>query len=221
MLAPILLSIDSLRSTAATPETEDLMKLLGENAQRAAAIVKQLLLFGKGNLVNVCPLRCSDLLSEIAKLVHETFPKTIRFEFNTVPNLWMVNGDNIQLHQVFLNLCLNARESMNRGGLLRMDASNIVLDETFISMNGEARPGPYILVVVSDNGCGISSDVLPNIFDPFFNAKKTGDGSGLALAIAQSIVKNHGGFIRVASQPDLGTRFQVYLPAMENVAGGK
>jgi CheY-like chemotaxis protein len=114
---------------------------------------------------------------------------------------------------VLLNLCVNARDAMPQGGKLVLSAANITFDETYARMHLEAKPGPYVLLSVSDTGCGISPQHLDRIFDPFFTTKERGKGTGMGLATVHGIVKSHGGFVEVTSQLGKGTTFEVYLPA--------
>jgi len=131
-------------------------------------------------------------------------------------DLWTISGDPTQLHQVLMNLCVNARDAMPQGGVLTISGRNIVLDEEYARRNLDARPGRYIVISVSDTGVGMSESVLERIFDPFFTTKEPGKGTGLGLSTTFGIVKSHGGFIKVYSEPGKGSTFNVYLPANES-----
>jgi CheY-like chemotaxis protein len=122
------------------------------------------------------------------------------------------------LHQVLLNLCVNARDAMPTGGRIRISAKNVSLDDHYVAMNIDAHVGPYVRIDVEDNGTGIDAAILDKIFDPFFTTKPVGQGTGLGLATTQTIVKSHGGFIRAYSEPNNGTRFRIYLPAGTSAA---
>jgi CheY-like chemotaxis protein len=127
----------------------------------------------------------------------------------------MISGDATQLHQVLMNLSVNARDAMPDGGVLTLTAENVRLDESFASSAPDAKAGPYVLLEVSDTGTGISPDILDKIFDPFFTTKSPDRGTGLGLSTVTGIVKGHGGFMQVFSQVGKGSKFNVYLPAAE------
>ena len=122
-------------------------------------------------------------------------------------------GDPTQFHQVLVNLCVNARDAMPEGGTLTLSAENVTLDEHFAGLDGEAHPGAYVLLQVEDTGTGIPAEVIAQIFDPFFTTKEVGKGTGLGLSTTLTIVKSHGGFIRVESKLGRGSKFSIYLPA--------
>ena len=131
-------------------------------------------------------------------------------------SIWL--GDATQIHQVLLNLCLNARDAMPDGGTLSLSAENVVLDDYYASQNLEAAPGAYVLLKASDTGSGIPPDIMEKIFDPFFTTKELGRGTGLGLSTVLGIAKGHGGFVKVFSEPRRGSTFAVYLPATPGVA---
>jgi CheY-like chemotaxis protein len=150
------------------------------------------------------------------KIMRGTFPKDLTIEATIEPQLHPVIGDATQLHQVLLNLCVNARDAMPDGGKLRLRAANLDLDSSYASMLADATPGLHVLLEVSDTGSGIPPEVLERIFEPFFTTKGLGQGTGLGLSTVLGIVKSHGGFLNVKSEPGKGTTFQVYLPAAVN-----
>jgi CheY-like chemotaxis protein len=135
------------------------------------------------------------------------------------PGLRPMVGDATQMHQILLNLCINARDAMPGGGKLRLSARNLVIDKSYASMMPSTTPGPHVLLEVSDNGSGIPPGIVERIFDPFFTTKAIGQGTGLGLSTVLGIVKNHWGHINVTSAPGRGTTFQIYLPA--SVAHGE
>src|SRR5262245_64469427 len=143
-------------------------------------------------------------------------PKYIEITFSIETELWAVSGDATQLHQVVMNLCVNARDAMPDGGKLRIEAENVEIDEHYARMNVEAKPGKYVSIGVIDTGLGIPEQNLTKIFDPFFTTKEHGQGTGLGLSTVAGIVRSHGGFVNVYSEIGRGARFKVYLPAIES-----
>jgi CheY-like chemotaxis protein len=150
----------------------------------------------------------------MAKVIRETFPKSITLEQQFPENLWIIQADPTQIHQVLLNLCVNARDAMPDGGRLTIAAENLVTDAAYSALNPEASPGPYIVIQVGDTGAGIPPQVIQKIFDPFFTTKEMGKGTGLGLSTVLGIVKSHGGFVQVDSRVGEGSQFKVYLPAL-------
>jgi PAS domain S-box-containing protein len=213
VLGPILLSIELLRQKAADVESEELLDTLQTSAERGASLVRQVLAFARGVEGERVPVDLAQLIPEILRVAKETFPKNIEVEFAAPKDLWRVTGDRTQLHQVFLNLCVNARDALPHGGRIVVGMENTVLDETYVSMNPEARCGPFVMVKVADTGTGIPLDVRDRVFEPFFTTKEVGKGTGLGLSTALAIVKSHGGFINLYSEMGKGTWFKVYLPA--------
>jgi CheY-like chemotaxis protein len=145
--------------------------------------------------------------------MRQTLPKDITIESSVEPGLWPVVGDSTQIHQVLLNLCVNARDAMPAGGKLVIQAAKLEVDASYASMLPEAKPGPHVLLEVRDTGSGMPPEVVERIFDPFFTTKGVGKGTGLGLSTVHGIIQSHGGFIKVDTQPGQGTTFRVYLPA--------
>ena len=214
VLAPILMALQTLKQDIHDDANQLLLNTLETSALRGANIIKQLLTFGRGIEGERIVLEPRYLIREMIKIAQETFPKTIQVKVNNPNNLWAVKSDPTQLHQVLLNLCLNARDAMPDGGQLTITAENAQLDDSYTRMNPEAKVGPYIMIAVSDTGRGIPADLFCKIFEPFFTTKAVGKGSGLGLATALGIVKSHGGFMQVTSEVGRGAQFKVYLPAV-------
>ena len=177
-----------------------------------------MLTFGRGLEGEKLPLQINSLIKELLKMMGGTFPKNIAIESSLDPALWQVLGDATQIHQVLLNLCVNARDAMPDGGRMRLHAANLELDANYASMVPEAAPGPYVLLEVTDTGSGIPPEIIERVFDPFFTTKGIGKGTGLGLSTVLGIVKSHGGFIHVNTEPGKGTTFQVHLPASPDQA---
>lgn len=213
ILAPILMNVELLQRKLTDAQAQKMLASVSATAQRGADIVKQILTFSRGAEGELSLLSPKYLLKEIVQIAKETFPKSIQIETKIARDLWTFSGNATQLHQVLLNLCVNARDAMPHGGTLTISAENAHLDESYARMHPEAKPGPYLLFSVSDTGTGIPASFLDHIFDPFFTTKDRGHGTGLGLSTVHSIVKGHGGFLTVYSEVGMGSRFQVYLPA--------
>jgi len=213
ILAPILMSLVSLRQTTGDPSTIELIDTLESSAMRGAELVKQVLYFARGGGGDRIALNVNDVINEVQTVIRETFPKSIEFSFAGAKDLWNVLGDFTQIHQVLLNLCVNARDAMPDGGKLTVKVENKMLDATFLAQSPKANPGPYIMIEVSDTGEGIPREIQDKIFDPFFTTKKLGKGTGLGLSTTLSIIEGHGGFVTVYSEEKRGSLFKVFLPA--------
>jgi PAS domain S-box-containing protein len=213
VLTPIMMSIDLLKMQEMNPMRLSVLTTIEGSAKRGADMVKQVLSFARGVEGQQLEVQVGHLLHEIEKIANETFLKNIQVHCDVPGELWLVKGDPTQLHQVLLNLCVNARDAMPDGGRLSLSASNLKLDEQYAAMNIDAKPGPHVCIQVEDNGTGMPPDVIERIFEPFFTTKELGKGTGLGLSTTIAIIKSHGGFVRAYSEVGMGTRFHVYLPA--------
>jgi PAS domain S-box-containing protein len=212
ILAPILISTELLRQKIQDKEGLELLDSLEASAKRGADVVKQVLWFGRGLEGQREPLNPKRLIEEVVHIISGTFSKSIEVETDIAAGVHFVTGDQTQLHQVLLNLSVNARDAMPNGGKLKLGVRNFTVDTQFADSNAEAKPGPYVLFEVTDTGHGIPLEIRDRIFEPFFTTKELGKGTGLGLSTTLSIVKSHGGFIVVESEPGKGSTFQVYLP---------
>ena len=215
VLTPIMMSIDILRSKLLSPGDQKLLDTVETSVKRGSNIVKQVLAFGRGVKGERIILQPKHVITEVAKIVGETFPKSIELQTDVAKDLWTISADPTQIHQVLLNLCVNARDAMPDGGILTISAENVALDEDYARMHIDAKAGPYVAVCVTDTGTGIPANILDRIFEPFFTTKEFGRGTGLGLSTTLAIVKSHGGFINVYSETRKGTTFRVYLPAQK------
>ena len=212
ILGPIMMAVDLFKMRMHDQNDLNLLGTLESNTRRGAEIVRQVLSFARGFEGQRVIIRPLHLLCEIQKIASETFPKSIIVSTEANDDVGTLVGDPTLLHQVLLNLCVNARDAMPAGGRLRLSSSHAVIDEQFAAMHPHAKPGSYIVIEVADTGVGMRPEVVAKIFDPFFTTKEIGKGTGIGLSAALAIVKSHGGFVIVESAPDCGTVFRVYLP---------
>ncbi|OYW76469.1 MAG: hypothetical protein B7Z37_08525 [Verrucomicrobia bacterium 12-59-8] len=213
VLTPIMMSIELLKLQETDARRLNICSTIESSARRGAEMVQQVLSFARGVEGRQLAVEVGRLLKEIEKIINETFLKNIQVRSSIQPDLWGVQGDPTQLHQVLLNLCVNARDAMPNGGMLQLSARNVVLEEHCAGLSAEAKPGRHVLIEVKDNGTGMPPDVLERIFEPFFTTKELGKGTGLGLSSSLAIIKGHHGFLRVQSEMGKGTKFQLYLPA--------
>ena len=212
ILEPILASTALLRQKVQDKEGLELLDSLEANAKRVGDVVKQVLWFGRKLEGKRDPVNPGQLLKDVVRIISGTFSKSIEVETDIAADVHSVTGNQTQLHQVLLNLCVNARDAMPTGGKLKLGVRNFTVDAQFANSNAEAKPGPYVLFEVTDTGYGIPLEIRDQIFEPFFTTKKEGKDRGLGLSTALFIVKNHGGFIEAKSEVEKGSTFQVYLP---------
>jgi PAS domain S-box-containing protein len=211
---PIMMAVQMLQRKLPDAQSQRMLTTLETSARRGADLVKQVMSFAAGVEGERTIVQVRHLISEFQKIARETFPKSIEIHVNAPRTLWTVSGDATQLHQVLMNLCVNARDAMPSGGTLTITADNLMLDEHYARMNIDAKVGPYIIITISDTGVGIPHEIIERIFEPFFTTKEADKGTGLGLSTVFTIVKSHGGFIHVYSEVGKGTTFKVYLPAL-------
>lgn len=215
VLSPILMAVQMLELKAKDESTRQLLEILRTNAERGGNMVRQVLSFARGVEGERVPLQPKHLIKEIVKIMGETLPKSIEVNFYLSNDLWIISADATQVHQVLMNLCVNARDAMPSGGTITIKAENVFVDENYARMHLEAKPGQFVLITVSDTGTGMAPEVLSRIFEPFFTTKDMTKGTGLGLSTALTIVKSHGGFVNVYSEMGKGSQFGVYFPSFE------
>ena len=213
ILAPILLGAQMLRHNANEPDSPFILGTIEANAQRGAEIVKQVVAFARGVDGQRVLLQARYVIAEICGIIRETFPRSITLKTEQQQNLWTILGDATQMHQILLNLAVNARDAMPHGGTLTLAAENRLLDQAGASLRPGLEPGPHVLFRISDTGTGIPTEIADKIFDPFFTTKGPDKGSGLGLSTVMGIVKSHKGHVEFESKVGHGTEFRVYLPA--------
>jgi PAS domain S-box-containing protein len=213
VLAPILLSMDLLKQDATDPETLQILETVEATAKHGADLVRQVLSFARGIEGGTLSVDLPALIEDLARIVRDTFPKNITFRTDVPDGLWPLVGDPTQVHQVLMNLAVNARDAMPDGGVITVSAENVTVDAHYAALSGEATPGPYVRLSVDDTGTGMPPGIVDQIFDPFFTTKGVGEGTGLGLSTVSAIVRGHGGLVNVYSEPGKGTTFRIYLPA--------
>jgi PAS domain S-box-containing protein len=219
VLGPIIMAVDLFKLKMRDPRDLELLETVEVSAHRGADMVRQVLSFARGIEGRRTLIRPEQLLQEMEKIARDTFPKSITIEVSVPDETWSLLGDATQLHQVLLNLCVNARDAMPRGGRLMLSARNVVIDAEVATIFPDSRPGSYVVLEIADSGEGMPPEVIEKIFEPFFTTKEVGKGTGLGLSTTLAIVRSHGGFIRVESTPRLGTAFKIHLPANVENAG--
>ncbi|HUI30149.1 MAG TPA: PAS domain S-box protein [Candidatus Acidoferrales bacterium] len=190
--------------------TQAIMK----SAERGKSLVKQLLTFARKTETTFESVQVNEIVSELEKLVEETFPKTVVITTELRNDLPVFSGDATQIHQVLLNICVNARDAMPRGGKLTI-STNVVSCDTLLPVFPEASAGKYVEIRIEDNGTGMDEETRRRIFEPFFTTKEVGKGTGLGLSVAYGIMQSHRGFISVTSEPKKGSTFSIYFPVFE------
>jgi PAS domain S-box len=213
VLVPILSATELLEPIVTGPDGSQLLASIRASAQHGAALVRQLLAFSRGAVGQQTEISLPAFLEDFIRFVTQMFPRSIAVTQNTAPDLRPIRADAVQLKQVLVNLCLNARDAMPDGGHIEILARNHLVDDIEAAALREIKPGPFVEIIVADNGTGMPPSVLERIFDPFFTTKGLGKGTGLGLAAVRGIVKGHEGAITVDSQPGRGTRFRILLPA--------
>jgi PAS domain S-box-containing protein len=216
ILAPIMMSIQVLKDKALIPQAKGILETIEASASRGADVVRQVLSFARGLQGERNEIQPKHLVRELAIIIKDTFPKNIRLEFSIPENIWPILADATQVHQILLNLSLNARDAMPKGGVLSIAVENCILDKHYAAMNLQAQAGRYVRISVTDSGAGMKPEILDKIFEPFFTTKGVGKGTGLGLSTVMAIVKGHEGFVNVYSELGQGATFRVYLPVLES-----
>jgi PAS domain S-box-containing protein len=221
VLAPVLMATPMLREHVTGADDLEMLTTVERSAKRGAALVKQILGFAHGISGEPVPIQSKHLLNDIAAIIEETFPKSIHLETHIPKDLWVVNGNPTQIHQVLLNLCVNARDAMPQGGRLSIRGENRILDDLSALAIEGARPGRWLVLHVEDTGTGIDPGILAHIWEPFYTTKAADKGTGLGLSTVRGIVETHRGFTVLSTQAGKGTRFSVYLPVSDGVPGSE
>jgi two-component system cell cycle sensor histidine kinase/response regulator CckA len=215
VLAPMLLALEIFKKRISDPPMVKLLDAIQISTKRGSDIVKQVLTFARGFEGEKADIQLRRLVNDLEQVIRDTFPRMIHIKTTMPKELWTISGDYTQLYQVLMNLCVNARDAMQHGGNLTIESENVYIDEQYASMHVEAKVGPYVVMTIADSGMGMPPGIIDKIFEPFFTTKEVGKGTGLGLSTVIGIVKSHGGFVNVYSEVGKGSRFKIYLPALE------
>jgi len=213
VLQPISMFLDLLRYRLPDAESVEMLDAVEANLRRSTDLVRQILAFSSGARTEQHTLNIPELISEVSTFIRSTFPKTIQFQVIVPEKIHPVLGNATQLEQVLLNLCVNARDAMPDGGRIKIEVSNFKGDESFVRRHSQAQAQNYVRITVSDTGHGIPRPLRKKIFEPFFTTKGPNKGTGLGLATAVGIIRNHGGFLTLETEEGCGSSFHAFLPA--------
>ncbi len=191
------------------------VNIILESGQRAARLTQQLLAFSRKQVISPQDVNVDESLKGIKKMLGRILGEDIEITIISDPELWHIHADQTQFEQVLINLAVNARDAMPKGGKLTFESKNIVLDQAYVEKHYEIKAGKYVLIAISDSGEGMDKETLSKIFEPFFTTKEKGKGTGLGLATVYGIIKQSQGEILVYSEPGQGTCFKIYLPQYE------
>jgi two-component system cell cycle sensor histidine kinase/response regulator CckA len=216
VLAPIMMSLEMLDKGLEPNKRRKLIAGIQNGCERGSAIIKQILAFSRGLKGEHVPVQVRHLIKDMVKFTRETFPKNISIVADIPRDLWLLSADATQIHQVLLNVAINAKDAMPQGGKLTFDAKNVVLQDAKTDSECSDMPGHYVMISIKDTGIGMSQDVVDHIFDPFLTTKAMGKGTGLGLSTAMGVVKNHKGVIDVKSEVGCGSTITIWLPASDD-----
>ena len=214
VLTPILLSIELLASKMTSEEDRRLIEKTKASATHGAALVQQLLAFARGADAKRVRLEPATALADLRPLIRQSLPAFIELSLSNGDMPWVIQADATQFNQVLINLCINARDAMPQGGSIDIVTKNVIVDEALASVNPGTRAGPFVQISVTDTGMGIAPGIIDKIFDPFYTTKAAGKGTGLGLSMVAGILKSHGGFVQVESEPGRGSTFHLFFPAL-------
>ncbi|MFN8362090.1 MAG: PAS domain S-box protein [Candidatus Kapaibacterium sp.] len=214
ILTPVVLGMELIKLKLTDENARKRVDTVISTVKRGSGLIGQVLSFARGSQDNREPINIKYIIDEVAKIARETFPREIEVVLNLPSEDLIVDGNATQIHQIMMNLCINARDAMNeKGGILSIEAGYIVANESLISRYVDAKPGTYVHIVVRDTGTGIPHELQDKIFEPFYTTKEVGKGTGIGLTTVFTIVRNHGGFLGLYSEMGVGTAFSIYLPA--------
>jgi PAS domain S-box-containing protein len=216
VLAPIMMSIDLLKLSCRDSQDMAILSTIEISAKRGSEMVQQVLSFARGVEGRRLVINPAEVVRDVRQMMQETFPKNIDLQVCCQEAVAAFMGDPTQIHQVLINLCVNARDALPQGGRIALRAENTTVDAAYAALYPNAKPGRYVVLSVTDNGSGIPASVQDKIFDPFFTTKELGKGTGLGLSTVLAIVKSHGGFVRFETAVGQGSCFMIHFPAHDS-----
>jgi PAS domain S-box-containing protein len=219
VLTPIMMSLSLLNQKVTDPTLKKHIASLESSAHRGSDIVGQVLLFARGSEKEFAPQQLAHIIGEITAIIQQTFPRNIEIVTDIRGSLCPIRGDATQLHQVLMNLCVNARDAMPQGGRLTISAADHCLSAADATLHFGGPPGEYVVLKIVDTGTGMPKEIQERIFEPFFTTKDIGKGTGLGLSTVYAIVKDHKAYIALASEAGEGTSFTIYFPAIQSQDG--
>ncbi len=190
------------------------LEAINKASRRSANLIRQLLAFARQQTVSPRVIDLNEIVGDMFRMLRRLIGEDIELQWKPSAGLWYVKVDPVQIDQILANLCVNARDSISDTGRITIETGNVTFDDAYCSLHAGYIPGDYVMLSVSDNGCGMEKDVLEHIFEPFFTTKEIGKGTGLGLATVYGIVIQNNGFIHVDSEPGKGTIFNIYLPRL-------
>jgi CheY-like chemotaxis protein len=202
-----------LAKSTAGGSTAKGLKEIADAASRAAALTRQLLLFSRKQVIQPRVQELNAVLKNLANMLQRLLGEHIRLESDYAPNLPPIEADTGMLEQIVMNLAVNSRDAMPKGGTLHLGTTRVEIDDDYAARHPDSRPGTFVRLTVTDTGCGMDRQTLDRIFEPFFSTKEVGKGTGLGLATVYGIVKQHRGWIEVGSEVGSGTTFNLFFPA--------
>lgn len=218
LLLPIRMGVALLKHLGPSESHLRVLNNMESSVRRGTDLVNQVMLFARGVEGARTAVDIAATVAEVSAIVAGTFPKNIEFSATTSPTLSTVLGDETQLNQVLLNLCMNARDAMPAGGTIEVSAADTEVSAQEAAMHGGTAAGRYVVLEVADNGSGMTKEVMDRIFEPFFTTKELGKGTGLGLSTVRGITRSHAGFVTISSEVGQGSTFRVYLPAHSGVS---
>ncbi len=215
MLSVIMGYCDLAQSHSEREILEKDVAHIKESAQRAAKLTAQLLAFSRQQVVRPCVLNLNKVVRDVFQMLHRVIAADVELKFEQSASLGNVKADLGNVEQILMNLVVNARDALPKGGKILIETSNVEIDALYTKLHPKVQPGPYVVLTVSDNGIGMSAEVLAKVFEPFFTTKSAGTGTGLGLSMVYGAMQRAGGHITVYSEEGKGTTFRLYFPRIE------